>query len=416
MFLNPFTMKNTWLLSLLLLVFGGASYAQTDDLYYDPDMDATSTVAYTEEYPDDNYGYDDEAYDYYDDYDYYYTQRIRRFYHPTAGFGFYSPYFVDYNFYDPYYNNYRSGINLNLYFGSRYYRPSLMSAWNPFGYRYGWSDPFYSPWNYSYMGYGYGRYGGFYSPFYSPYSSFGYYGSGWNTWCGPSYAYSPYGYYGSFNSYTNRNFDSGRGSYYGSRRIGVNDRGTVVSTPRRTNNGLNPGLSTANRGTTIVNRRSDDGRSGISSPRTQTRSSDQNRVYNTPRRTGVNSGTNSPTARPRTYASPRTQASPRSNTPRQVTPRSSNTPTYRSGSSRTSSSPAYRRSTTSSPRTYNSNRPSYTPRSSSPSMSRSGSTYRPSAPTHSSSPSVRSSAPARSSTSSPRSGSSNNSPRRNNDQ
>ncbi|MEZ4897253.1 MAG: hypothetical protein R2806_10475 [Saprospiraceae bacterium] len=108
-------------------------------------------------------------------------------------------------------NNYRSGISLNLYFGSRYYRPSLMSAWNPFGYRYGWSDPFYSPWNYSYMGYGYGRYGGFYSHFTAPTIAPLAIMVPDGTWCGPSYAYSPYGY-GGFNSYTNRNFDSGRGS------------------------------------------------------------------------------------------------------------------------------------------------------------------------------------------------------------
>jgi len=412
MFLNPITMKNTWLLSLLVLVFGGVSYAQTDDLYYDPDMDASYTVSYNEEYPNDDYAYDDEAYDYYDDYDYYYTQRIRRFYHPTAGFSYYSPYYMDYSYYDPFYSSYsRSGVNLNLFFGSRYYRPSLFTAWNPYGYGYGW-DSYSSPWSY-YSPWGYGRY----SSFYSPFSSYGYYGSGWNTWCGPSYAYSPYGYsnygyYGGYNNYRNTDAGSSRGSYYGSRRIGVNDRGTVVSTPRRTNNGLNPGLSTANQGSTVVNRRTGNERSGVVSPRTQARTSDQDRVYNPTRRTDGYSGT-----RQGSTASPRTTTTSRSP---QVTPRTSNTPTYRSGSQRTSSSPSYRRSTTtsSSPRTYNTTRsssPSYSPRSSSPSMNRSGSsTYRPSTPTRSSSPSMSPSRSSSSSNSSPRSSSS-NSPRGHND-
>lgn len=394
-------MKNTWLLSLLVLVFGGVSYAQTDDLYYDPDMDASYSVTYNEEYPNDDYAYDDEAYDYYDDYDYYYSQRIRRFYHPTAGFGYYSPYFMDYNYYDPFYSSYRPGVNVNLFFGSRYYRPSLYTAWNPYGYGYGWYDSYSSPWSY-YSPWGYGRY----SSFYSPFSSYGYYGSGWNTWCGPSYAYSPYGYYSGYNNYNNYNYGSSRGSYYGSRRIGANDRGTVVTTPRRTNNGLNPGLSTTNRGATVVNRRTGDERSGVVSPRTQARTSDQNRVYNPTRRTdGYSSNRQGSTTSPRTTTSPRSS---------QVAPRTSNTPTYRSGSQRTSSSPAFQRSssTTSSSRTYNTTRsssPNYSPRSSSsPSMNRSGnsSTYRPSTPTRSSSPSMSPSRSSSSSSSSPRSSSS----------
>ena len=123
-----------------------------------------------------NYYYDSE----YGDYgDYYYTNRINRFYRPSIGFGFYDP----------------------------------MWSYNSWGYY----DPFYSDWYYPYSSFGW------YSSWYSPY----YYSSWYSPWYSPWYSsrwYNPYWYgndywYGGGGGY----YDRGDNYYYGHRNSGITD-------------------------------------------------------------------------------------------------------------------------------------------------------------------------------------------------
>ena len=88
---------------LILALSSTAVMAQYDDIYYDPSNDSYETEYYdeyetvTDDDLTDGSSYDDE---YLEDYDYYYTSRIRRFSRPVYGFGYYSPYYTDYGFYD----------------------------------------------------------------------------------------------------------------------------------------------------------------------------------------------------------------------------------------------------------------------------------------------------------------------------
>jgi len=105
--------KNSLYLAVLFVFgFAATSFAQYDDLYYNPDTDSDyyTTSSSSDNYDDyDEYDeYDDyDEYEYEDDYDYYYSSRIRRFNRPYRGFGFYDPVYVDaysYGSYDPYYD------------------------------------------------------------------------------------------------------------------------------------------------------------------------------------------------------------------------------------------------------------------------------------------------------------------------
>lgn len=122
-----------------------------------------------------------------DYYDYEYAARLKRFYNPVNGLGYYDNWYTNPAFYGA--PNYGSSI----YMGWGNYSPYL-----GLGYSYTWGNPFY------------GTYWG--SPFYSPYynnmwgySPFGTYYSPWNTWApwgyySPYYNpyYSPYYYYNSY--------------------------------------------------------------------------------------------------------------------------------------------------------------------------------------------------------------------------
>ena len=89
-------------MALAFFVVNGVALAQ-DDLYFDPDRDASRTKTTTSDYDsDDNYdarrgdndGYDDESYAYdNDEYAYEYSSRIRRFHRPTAVVDYYDPFF-----------------------------------------------------------------------------------------------------------------------------------------------------------------------------------------------------------------------------------------------------------------------------------------------------------------------------------
>lgn len=95
--------------------------AQFDDLYYNPD----ESIAFVEsDFHASSYEdipiYDDADYEF-DDYDFYYTSRIKRFRRPYTGFGFYDPVYVDYNYYDPSICEVLERSGINLYAGTSIY-------------------------------------------------------------------------------------------------------------------------------------------------------------------------------------------------------------------------------------------------------------------------------------------------------
>ena len=97
-----------------LLAFGMMSFAtaQFDDIYFDPDNadDIYAEVELKKYIDKSTYESTDEAGD---QYDYYYTSRMRRFDNPYYGFDFYSPVYVDPAYYNPYYSNfYRPGSSI----------------------------------------------------------------------------------------------------------------------------------------------------------------------------------------------------------------------------------------------------------------------------------------------------------------
>lgn len=104
-----------------------------------------------------------------DYYDYEYSSRIRRFYEPVYGFGFYDPFYTN-----SYWYNYRpASWGVSIYLGYNWWAPSHFYT-NPFN---------YGGWGFG-AGFGYGSpYGGFGYPFY------------------PHYGFSPYPYYGGFGGY-----------------------------------------------------------------------------------------------------------------------------------------------------------------------------------------------------------------------
>lgn len=129
-------------------------------------------------YKEPNYNKDDY-------YDYEYAARIKRFYNPVSGLGYYDNWYTNYGFYGA--PNYGSSI----YMGYGNYSP-MGYGYNSFGnpyYSYGlgtcWGNPYYgsnwgySPWSYNpYMGFGYTPY------WYNPYNYYGY----------SPYGYNPYYY------------------------------------------------------------------------------------------------------------------------------------------------------------------------------------------------------------------------------
>ena len=111
---------SSFLVALFTLSFATVSFAQYDDLYYNPSDDnatAASSYDYEEASDDyDEYDYDDSEYDdyeYYDDYDYQYTSRIRRFNRSYRGFDYYDPIYTD-----AYYYNRAYSPGVSIYVGS----------------------------------------------------------------------------------------------------------------------------------------------------------------------------------------------------------------------------------------------------------------------------------------------------------
>lgn len=234
-------MKLLMKLSMLLLLFGvsaTAALAQYDDVYYDPErnnnrtyterrqVQPKTTPAQTEEYTYDE-NYDDE------EYDYYYTSRIRRFHRPYAGFNYFDPIYVDAYYYDAFA---RPGVTVLIYddpFGYYgYNRMSRFNRWNGWAYG-GWNrfnrfnswnswgnyDP-YCMWSNPGLSFGFGRWNSF---GFNNWNSFGYgfNGSYWgNSWFNTPTWGNNY-YYNNINYYTNnQNNDNNRNIYYGPRTGG----------------------------------------------------------------------------------------------------------------------------------------------------------------------------------------------------
>lgn len=207
-----------------------ADYSQ-DNSNYNPDQNTnygqtntenqsqapSSSEQYTDEkgntYVTNNY-YDEDDY-----YDYQYSARLKRFYAPAVGYGYYDPFYTNSYWYD--YNPYNYGVS--IYLGYNWWAPSFC-YYDPFWYapvnpyfhnHYGYYDSWYSPYGY----YGYNNYWNGYNHGYND----GY----WNGYYNGVYA-STYNnpYY--YNSY------DGNSTYYGPRGSISSNGKTTTPSPRAT--------------------------------------------------------------------------------------------------------------------------------------------------------------------------------------
>lgn len=159
-----------------------------------------------------------------DYYDNQYASRIRRFYYPSNGWGYYDPWYTNSYWYD--YNPYNFGTSVYVSYN---FWPTSYTYWgfgNPYGYNPWYRDPFFG---YGYNPYAYGGWGGGWgSPWmpYNPYTcgwGFGnpyMYGGGWG-WNNPYMNGYNNGYWNGFNdgmAYNNyyfNGYDNNSYSYYG---------------------------------------------------------------------------------------------------------------------------------------------------------------------------------------------------------
>ncbi len=196
--------------------------AQNDDVYFSPKHDSGDEVIQSSDSRRDRHDYNDDDGETYSDYedsyysdtetitdgsgstyitnnyygDYYesdYTTRMKRFYSPYMGFGYYSPCYTGYyDYYDPYY--YSPGLSVSIGFG------------------WGWGSGYgYGSWGYPYSGY-YNPWYSHYDPWCSPYWYGGYCGTGYGYGHGYNHGYYDgywNGYYDGYYGYPNY------GGYYG---------------------------------------------------------------------------------------------------------------------------------------------------------------------------------------------------------
>jgi len=190
----------------------GTDNAERAKDYSEQRTDEDGDTYVTNNYNGDNYSFDNDE-------DYYYSRRLRRWYEPTFGFGYYSNVYSDlYYWWGPTY--YNPGISFSINIGPSYVMPWYWHSCYPY---YGYSN--YYPWYSSYPYYGY----------YYPYSAYGWgYNNGYNNgywngyhdgYYGNYYGYNNgyYNYYG--NDYGNGYYGNGGGygsnNYYGHRSSGV---------------------------------------------------------------------------------------------------------------------------------------------------------------------------------------------------
>lgn len=184
--------KGIVLAVLLSLIAVTASSAQVrDDVYFDPDKDRVQVqrqqpVRGRDVYDDRSYsGYEDDYqsqgfdddFDYYNDYDYYYTSRIRRFHRPYYGFGFFDPIYVDAWHYDPFLN---PGVTVLIYDDFYSFRSwSRWNRWNAWGPGGAWGPRVNIGISFGWNNFGWNRWNAW-DPW--GWNSFGWNSWGWNSW------------------------------------------------------------------------------------------------------------------------------------------------------------------------------------------------------------------------------------------
>ena len=147
--------KFLFLTALFSVMTLNISFAQFDDLYYDPQTDESiysNSNGANGSYNENNESYyDDENYDdeYYDDYEYSYSKRLKRF-HNRSYFNYYDPFFYD-DYYDYGFNSSFFWPSFSISFGPRYYnswysRSYYNNYYYPGYYSYNYYDPWYNSW------------------------------------------------------------------------------------------------------------------------------------------------------------------------------------------------------------------------------------------------------------------------------
>ncbi|MCS6933808.1 MAG: hypothetical protein NZM35_01480 [Chitinophagales bacterium] len=198
--LTTFTLAGLWF-----------SAVAQDDYYYDPDKDkgfnSVNHPAYQYDAPDETTSYTQNGntyitnnYYYDDDWDdFYYTSRLRRFYTPNWGVGFYSYWFTP-SFYFGW-----SNWNTNFWGWNAGWWPRPWNRW--WAWRPGVTVVFYDPWwDSPFWGWGWGWNScSFFGPWYSPWCAWNsFYTSPcfWNTWGCNAWAWNN-GWCGWGNNYWN---------------------------------------------------------------------------------------------------------------------------------------------------------------------------------------------------------------------
>jgi len=176
--------------------------AAGDNRYYNNPSDNSSS--YTDEkgntYVTNNY------YNHYlnDDYDYYYSSRIRRFHRPVINYNYYDDYYVNrywYNRYDPWGSIYdpidsywdwhfRPVIIVHGGWGNIYYGASWYNCWswyNPWGYGRAWNNGWHHGWRNRSGWYGRGGWGSpYWNGFYDGYYSHNHHNGNWYSSSNPN--------------------------------------------------------------------------------------------------------------------------------------------------------------------------------------------------------------------------------------
>lgn len=358
-------MKKYSILSLIMFLAIGISWAQYDDMYYDPDKFSDRSYSSRERHTredrnnqsqqySDYSDYDDTNYDYFEDNSYYYASRIRRFNRPVYGFDYFDPFYVDAYYYDPSYAGrfFNTGTTVLIY--DNPYSYASFRGWNrwntfynpyrfsPFGVRA--YDPFWnypvSPWRNAYGFNSFNSFGGGFGGF----NSFG----GGALYCPPSWG-SGYNY-NTIATGNNNTRINNTATYYGARRAGS------VSTP--TSTGRDYTSSRSNTTTnTAPSSRSSSTTSRSSSSRSNLNSTDRSSEYRPTERTTTTRSSEGASSGTRT--SPNNSSSTRSGS---YTP--SNSGSTRSGSYSPSSSGSSRSGSYSPSSSGSSRSGSYSPSSS----------------------------------------------------
>jgi hypothetical protein len=221
-------MKYALIITLFTLLAISPVGAQMDDVYYNPDevvklknnpSSSNRLGSYRPEaYSADETSFSDGADSYYDDYDFYYTSRIRRFHRPLQGFSFFDPYYIDMAYYDPFMRSATTMLIYDDFYSQRMF--SRFNRWNNFNSfgnfnrwnSFGMNDPFSMGWN-------------------SPFSRFGGMGMSMNSfgWVGSPMMFMP-----SYNFY---NFIPTWGNGYGYNNFGQNNNNNNPVSPVDASNG-----------------------------------------------------------------------------------------------------------------------------------------------------------------------------------